>query len=64
MLEFLFGIIDFAKDLVDMLKDLTEVTIEIVDTIFIFVPSPFKEMTLTFVGFASAIILYKLVRKG
>lgn len=63
MIKFIINIIEGIGDIIVTIKELVSAAIEIIDLIFIFIPEPYKSMTLAFITIAIGIIIYKAVKK-
>lgn len=62
MIDFVLNIFNAVGEFINTIKEVVTAGLDIINMIFSFIPSPFREITLTFIVVVIGIIIYKAVR--
>lgn len=62
MLNFFSTLFDSVVSFISTIKEVIFTSVDVINIAFSFIPSPFREITLTFLTITVGIIIYKVVR--
>lgn len=62
MIDFISGAFNAVSDFIKTIQQVVTTSVDVINVMVSFVPTPFREITLTFVAIVVGIMIYKVVR--